>query len=432
MPRSRNPNAAQNSENVLQTTGGAPPDPALPPAAPARQIGARVAAARRRCGLTLAAIAARNGVSPAYLSQIEAGTANPTLRTLASVADALGVEVGALFDDATAASATGRGTQHGMSTGHGDADALRSLRRPPALRPGDRVAVLTASSPVPPALLGLGLDVLRFAGLDPVVYASARDAGTMRPYLAGDDALRAGDLMAAMTDPSIAGLIFARGGSGAQRTLAALDWSQLATVAPKVLAGYSDVTAVLEAVATRLGWASVHGPMVATDDPAPHYSLGSLLRTLMAPERAMTLCFPEAVTVVPGRGRGLTLGGNLSLLAATVGTDTCRPAAGGLLLIEDDAEPDYKIDRMLTQLRRSGYLDGVAGIITGAFTNCGPPELIGAILAERLGDLGAPMISWANIGHGGRTQAFPIGIAAELDADAGTVRLLEPPLVPSG
>ena len=83
---------------------------------------------------------------------------------------------------------------------------------------------------------------------------------------------------------------------------------------------------------------------------------------------------------------------------------------------------------MLTQLRRSGYLDGVAGIVAGTFTDCGPPETIQDILAERLGPLGVPMLAWANVGHGGQFQAFPVGIAAELDAGAATLRLLDPPL----
>ena len=142
----------------------------------------------------------------------------------------------------------------------------RSLARPRALRPGDRLAVLCVSGPVDPEPLAAGLDALRFAGLDPVTYPSLTDPGTMRPYLAGDDAMRAGDLRAALTDPGIAGILFARGGYGAQRTLEAMDWDGLspeAGVPPKVLAGYSDVTAVLEAVAVRLGWASLFSPMAA-------------------------------------------------------------------------------------------------------------------------------------------------------------------------
>jgi muramoyltetrapeptide carboxypeptidase len=306
-----------------------------------------------------------------------------------------------------------------------------SLIRPPALKEGDRVAVLCVSSPVDPDALNAGLDALRFAGLEPVTYPSAHDPGTMRPYLAGDDAVRAGDLRAALTEPGIAGILFARGGSGAQRTLEAMDWDGIGPdtgLQPKVLAGYSDITAVLEAVAVKLGWASVFGPMVAIREGASHYSFGSLLRTLMRPDRATEIRYPRAVTVVPGVARGVTTGGTVSLLASSLGTGTSRPARGGILLVEEVDEEDYRVDRMLTQLRRSGYLDGVAGIVAGSFTDCGPPEMIQDILTERLGDLSVPMIAWANVGHGGLFQAFPYGVAAELDATTATLRLLDPPL----
>jgi muramoyltetrapeptide carboxypeptidase len=317
--------------------------------------------------------------------------------------------------------------------GAGSADGLpRSLTRPPALRPGNRVAVLSASSPADQAQLAVGLDALRFAGLEPAIYPSATDDGSIRSYLAGDDKLRAGDLCAALTDPAIAGIIFATGGYGAQRTLAALDWDSLAGLPPKVLAGYSDVTAILEAFAARLGWASLHGPMVASSGDTAHYSFGSLLRALMRPEQALITRYPEAVTLAGGIARGITLGGNLTLLTSSVGTDTSLPARGAILLVEEEHEDPYRVDRMLTQLRRSGYLDGVAGVIGGTFTGCGETAMIQEILAERLGDLGVPLVAWANIGHGGHQQTYPIGIAAELDADAGTLRLLDSPLVPRG
>ncbi len=310
-------------------------------------------------------------------------------------------------------------------------DQPRSLARPPALRAGDRVAVLSISSPADQADLEVGLDVLRFAGLEPVVYASARDQGSVRPYLAGDDAMRVADLHEALTDPSIAGIIFACGGSGSQRTLEAFDLDAIGKNRPKVLAGYSDVTAILEAVAGRLGWASLLSPMVTSGGPTGHYSFASMLRALMQPERSTDISYPQAVTVIGGRARGVTLGGNLTLLMSSIGTDTCWPAEGGILLIEDEHEEEYRIDRMLTQLRRSGYLDGVAGIIAGTFVGCGDEKLVQDILAERLGDLGVPMIAWANVGHGGYFQTFPIGVAAELDADSLTLRLLDPPLVPA-
>jgi muramoyltetrapeptide carboxypeptidase len=148
----------------------------------------------------------------------------------------------------------------------------------------------------------------------------------------------------------------------------------------------------------------------------------------MRPEQATMVEYPRAVTVVPGLARGVTTGGTLSLLVSSLGTGTSRAARGGILLLEDVNEEDYRIDRMLTQLRRSGYLGGVAGIVAGTFTGCGPPEAIQDILAERLSDLRVPMIAWANVGHGGLFQAFPYGIAAELDAGAATLRLLDAPL----
>jgi muramoyltetrapeptide carboxypeptidase len=303
-----------------------------------------------------------------------------------------------------------------------------SLARPPALRPGDRVAVLSISSPADQTDLAVGLDTLRFAGIEPVVYPSARDNGSMRPYLAGDDAMRVGDLHAALTDPSIAGIIFATGGSGSQRTLEAFDFSGIAGQPPKVLAGYSDVTGVLEAVGRKLGWASLMSPMVTSGGPTGHYSFASMLRALMHPERSTQISYPEATTLVGGVAAGRTMGGNLTLIAASIGTATSWPAEGGILLVEDIDEQEFRLDRMLTQLRRSGYLNGVAGVVAGTFVNCGSTELIQQILLERLGDLGVPMIAWANVGHGGYFQTFPIGVAAELDADAKTLLLLDPPL----
>jgi muramoyltetrapeptide carboxypeptidase len=288
--------------------------------------------------------------------------------------------------------------------------------------------VLSISSPADQTDLAVGLDTLRFAGIEPVVYPSARDNGSMRPYLAGDDAMRAGDLHAALTDPSIAGIIFATGGSGSQRTLEAFDFSGIAGQPPKVLAGYSDVTGVLEAVGRKLGWASLMSPMVTSGGPTGHYSFASMLRALMHPERSTQISYPEATTLVGGVAAGRTMGGNLTLIAASIGTATSWPAEGGILLVEDIDEQEFRLDRMLTQLRRSGYLNGVAGVVAGTFVNCGSSELIQQILLERLGDLGVPMIAWANVGHGGYFQTFPIGVAAELDADAKTLLLLDPPL----
>ncbi len=307
----------------------------------------------------------------------------------------------------------------------------RALRRPRALRPGDRVAVLTASSPCDQDRLDVGLDTLSFAGLEPVVYRTAREGGDFRHHLAGTDELRAADLRAALLDDSIAGVLTAGGGYGSQRTLELMDWTGLDSVTPKVVVGYSDVTAILEALLVTLGWTSLMGPMVAEHEFSESYSFSSLQRCLMFADRVETMRYDDAVTVVGGRAEGLTVGGNLSLIAGSLGTTSSYPARGGIVLLEDEQEDDSRIDTMLTHLRRSGYLDGVSAIICGTWNNCGTKEQIHPVLEDRLGTLGVPMVAWANIGHGGHVQTFPIGIRAELDADARALRLLEPPLIPS-
>ena len=160
-----------------------------------------------------------------------------------------------------------------------------TLRRPPRLRPGDRVALLTPSSPSNLERIDEGIDVLRFCGLEPVEYPSARARASTHPYLAGTDAERAEDLRAALLDDSIAGVMTVGGGYGSQRMLEVMDWTGLDAVAPKVVVGYSDVTGLLEALASRLGWASVMGPMVAEGEFRESYSFASLWPCLSSPER---------------------------------------------------------------------------------------------------------------------------------------------------
>jgi muramoyltetrapeptide carboxypeptidase len=302
------------------------------------------------------------------------------------------------------------------------------LTRPRHLVPGDRVGVLTVSSPANLERLDVGLDTLRFAGLEPVLFPTARERAAAHPYLVGTDQLRAADLRAALLYESLAAILLACGGYGAQRTLEALDWTGLDAVTPKVIVGYSDVTAILEAVACRLGWTSLMGPMVAETEFAESYSFTSLFRFLTAPSTVDRLAFPDAVTLVGGSAEGTTFGGNLSLLARSIGTDThwCPPR--GIVLVEDVTEDDARIDVMLTQLRRSGYFSEAAAVICGTFIECGERDRIQEVLTDRLGDLGIPVIAWANLGHGGHVQTYPIGVRARLDADALVLHMLEPAL----
>lgn len=304
------------------------------------------------------------------------------------------------------------------------------LRRPRALRPGDRVALLSVSGRIQGARLRETVDRLRAEGLEPVVFPSARYDGDALRYLAGSDEQRADDLTSALLDDSLRAVFFGRGGYGAQRVLELLDWTRFASVEPKPLVGYSDVTAVHEAVGVALGWASVHGPLVASNVPPDAASWSSLLGALMRPEEFTELVFDSSRAAVGGVAGGVTVGGNLAMLVSSLGTSTSRPARGGLLLLEDVEEDDYRVDRMLTQLRRSGYLDGVAGIVSGSWTQCGGEVGVEHVLLDRLADLDVPFLLGADIGHGGRNLTFPLGVDAVLDADAGRLTFLDPPLQP--
>lgn len=307
---------------------------------------------------------------------------------------------------------------------------LRPLTRPARLRPGARVAVVAPSGPVPGERLDAGLEILRGWDLDPVVMPHVRDQHPDFWYLAAADRDRARDLTEAWCDPSVSAVICARGGYGAQRMVDMLDWAAIRAAGPKVFVGYSDVTALHEAFAVRTGLATLHGPMVGTatflkDAPTQE----SLRATLFEPESVRTLGLETARTMVPGRARGVTLGGCVSLLAAELGTPHARPSArGGLLLIEDVGEEDYRLDRILTQLLRSGWLEGVAGVALGSWEECGPYETVRAVLLDRLGGLGVPVVEDLGFGHGAPALTMPFGVGAVLNADACTLTLDEPAL----
>nr|WP_199293946.1 MULTISPECIES: LD-carboxypeptidase [unclassified Streptomyces] len=301
--------------------------------------------------------------------------------------------------------------------------------RPARLAPGARVAVVAPSGPVPEERLQAGLDVLRGWDLDPVVAPHVLDRHESFPYLAGSDAGRAADLQNAWCDPAVDAVLCARGGYGAQRMADLLDWDAMRAAGPKVFVGFSDITALHEAFATRLGLVTLHGPMAAGVDFVKNARAQDHLRaTLFAPETVRVIASGGAA-LVPGRARGVTLGGCLALLAAELGVPHARPsAAGGLLCLEDVGEDTYRLDRYLTQLLRAGWLDGVRGVLLGSWESCEGPDQVRALLADRLGGLGAPVAEDFGFGHCEGALTIPFGVAAELDAEDGTLTLEAPAL----
>jgi len=291
------------------------------------------------------------------------------------------------------------------------------------------VAVVAPSGPVPEERLQAGLDVLRGWDLDPVVAPHVLDRHGEFDYLAGTDADRAADLQHAWCDPSVDAVLCARGGYGAQRMVDLLDWEAMRAAGPKVFVGFSDITALHQAFAVRLGLVTLYGPAAAGVDFIKNTRAQEHLKaTLFAPERVRTIA-SDGAALVPGRARGVTLGGCLSLLASDLGTPHARDGArGGLLLIEDVGERAYRIDRTLTQLLRSGWLDGVTGIALGSWVQCGPYGEVRAVLVDRLAGLGVPVVEEFGFGHCAAALTMPFGVTAELDADACTLTLDQPAL----
>ncbi|MFF4501163.1 LD-carboxypeptidase [Streptomyces sp. NPDC001401] len=306
---------------------------------------------------------------------------------------------------------------------------MRELLRPSRLAPGARVAVVAPSGPVPEERVQAGLDVLRGWDLDPVVAPHVLDRHGEFGYLAGTDADRAADLQAAWCDPSVDAVLCARGGYGAQRMVDLLDWEAMRAAGPKVFVGFSDVTVLHQAFATRLGLVTLYGPAAAGVDFIKNARAQEHLRaTLFTPESVRTVT-SGGTALVPGRARGITLGGCLSLLASDLGTPHALAGArGGLLLIEDVGEQAYRIDRMLTQLLRTGWLDGVAAVALGSWDRCGPYEALRPVLVDRIGGLSVPVVEEFGFGHCAGALTIPFGATAELDADAGTLTLDRPAL----
>ena len=307
--------------------------------------------------------------------------------------------------------------------------AGRSLIRAGRLRPGDRVAVVAPAGPVVPERLDRGLAVLESWGLSVGVGEHTRGVHERFGYLASDDAARADDLMRAWCDPEVQAVFCARGGYGVQRMVDLLDWESIAAAGPKVLVGFSDVTALHQAFAARLGLSTIHGPVVTSLGTGDDESRAHLRSLLFDPVPGVALTPSPVETLVGGRAEGVLVGGNIAMLASEVGSRNSLRAAASIAVLEEIGEEAYRLDRLFTQLLRTGWFDEVLGVVLGTFTDCGLPASVRDLVVDRLVPLGVPLLWGAPIGHADRNLAFPYGVPAVLDADAGTLVLREAALL---
>ena len=295
------------------------------------------------------------------------------------------------------------------------------LTAPPLLGVGARVALISPSGPLRDVTeLVRAESHARVFGWETVLgpHAMARDG-----YFAGADVLRAADLAAAIADPSIEGIWCLRGGYGAARLLPGLDLDAIAT-RPKVLIGYSDITA-LHAAWHRAGVMSFHGPTARST--LTMFSQESLRRATIRGEDSAGDA-PQATVIREGTATGRLAGGNLAVVASLCGTPWAIDFSDAIIVLEDINEATYRVDRMLTQLRQSGALDGCVGIAFGHCTNCDThtddaARALDDVIRECADTLGVPALLGIPVGHIDEQWTLPLGAVASLDATRRTLRV---------
>ncbi|HUY26719.1 MAG TPA: LD-carboxypeptidase [Candidatus Binataceae bacterium] len=298
--------------------------------------------------------------------------------------------------------------------------------KPPALHPGDTVGVVAPAAAIDREYLERGVGALGAMGFR--VKVSSR-ALARSGILAGDDRERAAELQDYFADDSVRAIFAARGGYGCGRLLPMLDFARIART-PKPFIGFSDETFLLNPLVTHAGIVAIHGPMIAMDF-ARGLSARSFrhLRALLTGELS-SFELEARECVHPGRAEGELMGGCLSVIVAMLATPFAPDFRGRILFLEDTGERAYRIDRMLVQLRQSGVLAAVSGIVFGAIRpvegNADEAKLISRFIAEQTASLGIPVIAGIEAGHGTENLALPFGVRALLDADAGTLAILEP------
>jgi muramoyltetrapeptide carboxypeptidase len=318
--------------------------------------------------------------------------------------------------------------------------AAPSAVRPKRLSAGDTIALV---SPASATFNSLDLQIAR-ESLEALGFRVRQGEHMMERhgYLAGSDKARADDINKAFADRSVAGIHAIRGGWGSARLLPYLDFDIIKSN-PKVLIGYSDITALLLSIHARTGLVTFHGPIGLGRWDA--WSLDYYRRVLMNGEavtcsnkhglsgerNSLVQVEFRTLTTTPGKARGRLLGGNLTVLTALLGSPYLPDWDDAILFCEDVGENLYRIDRMFTQLKLAGVLSKIKGFVFGSCSECGPGEgyaslTLEEIIRDHIKPLGVPAWQGAMIGHAQPQWTLPVGSQVEIDASAGTITLLDP------
>ena len=299
------------------------------------------------------------------------------------------------------------------------------MRTPPPLHDGATVAVVSPAGPVVPDILQPGLLTLRHWGLQLQVDDDVYDDHPTRGYLAGPDEQRTDAVQRALDDPDVDALVFSRGGYGTMRILPELDFEGFRRQ-PKLLVGFSDLTALHLHVAGNLGIPTLHAPVVKSlrmhRQGEPSFEA---LRDALFGRRDPPFGVDGLTGIHGNRATGPLLGGNLTLLVHSLASAYTPDLSEAILLLEDVGEEDYRLDRMFTALRLAEPARRPAGLVLGEFSECAgayvDQEAIAGFVAELAAELEIPAVTGFPVGHEERNLAVPMGTPVTIDADAGSV-----------
>jgi muramoyltetrapeptide carboxypeptidase len=300
------------------------------------------------------------------------------------------------------------------------------LLKPDSLRKGDRVRLIAPASPFDPRLFRAGRKALEGLGLVPVV---SRREFVRDGFQAGSDRHRADQLTQALLEEDTKAVWCIRGGYGTARLLPLLDLPRLRRH-PKLLVGFSDLTALLVQLTRPGGFVTIHGPVITQLPRLPATDLRWLKALLFGTGAPRRLPLGRTRTLVPGKAEGTLVAGNLSILASLAGTRFAPDLHGAVLCLEEVGEEAYRLDRLFWQIVSAGLLKRCRGIVVGELADCKPKgtgrHSARRVLERAVSALGLPAFSGAAFGHGRRNLALPVGVRARLDAGARTLTLLEP------
>lgn len=311
--------------------------------------------------------------------------------------------------------------------------------KPAGLKPGDTIMFVAPAGTLVRARVERAVQRLEALGYRVIV---AETLFRQRGYLAGTDRERADELMAAFNNPDVKAIFPCRGGYGTTRMLDLLDFDEI-DANPKVLLGFSDITGLHLALAKKCNFVTFHTPLaqgLGSTDGLSEFSAKSFWRCLLASENSGITGFeyttPDGAPLQSLRGgtaRGRLIGGNFSLIAATMGTPYEIQTEGRVLFLEDVNEAPYRIDRMLSQLKLAGKLEKPAAVILGQFTKADLDEgdaslTVDEIFADYFAAAPYPVVKNFPAGHVENNATLAIGAMYEVDGDAPRVRLLENPV----